>query len=129
MRTALAMPAEFEVVGEASDGDEAPALGAALQPDLVIMDVQMRRVGGIEAARRMSESSPDKPRILMASLFADDHSVAEALRAGASGYVLKNLIHRDLATAVRRLINGGQFVSRGVATREATGEQPALLAD
>jgi DNA-binding NarL/FixJ family response regulator len=123
IRAALAKRPEFEVVGEASDGDEVPALVTTLRPDLVIMDVEMRRVGGIEAARRLSESSPASPRILMASLYADDYLIAEALRAGATGYVLKTCIHQDLAPAVRRLKNGGQFISRRVAALEGAAWQ------
>lgn len=121
IRAVLAKSGGFEVVGEASDGDEVPARVAALQPDLVIMDVEMRRVGGIEAARRLSESSLGEPLILMASLYADEHLVAEALRAGAGGYVLKNRIHQDLALALGEVVNGGQFVSCGVVTLEGAG--------
>lgn len=122
LRTALAKQGGFDVVGEAADGDEVLGLVESLQPDLVIMDVEMRRVGGIEATRQLSEASPGGPKILMTSLYADDHLIAEGLRAGAMGYVLKTCIIHDLVPAVRRLVDGGQFVSRRVATLNGLGE-------
>ena len=122
LRNTLVRQGGFDVVGEAADGDEVLALVDSLQPDLVIMDVEMRRVGGIEATRRLSEAFPTGPRILLTSLYADDHLIAEGLRAGAMGYVLKTCIIHDLAPAVRRLVEGGQFVSRRVATLNGLGE-------
>jgi DNA-binding NarL/FixJ family response regulator len=123
LRAALAKRADFEVVGEAVDGDEVLSQVEALRPDLVVMDVEMRRVGGIEAARLLSEAFPASPRILMTSLYADDHLIAEALRAGAVGYVLKTCISQDLAAAARRVMDGGQFVSRRVAMLNGCGGQ------
>jgi DNA-binding NarL/FixJ family response regulator len=122
LRAALAKQGGFEVVGEAADGDEVLASVEALQPDLVIMDIEMRRVGGIEATRQLSEVFPAGPKILMTSLYADDHLIAEGLRAGAMGYVLKTCIIQDLVPAIRRLVDGGQFVSRRVALLNGLGE-------
>ena len=122
LRAALAKQAGFEVVGEAADGDEVLALVESLEPDLVIMDVEMRRVGGIEATRRLSEVLPGGPKVLMTSLYADDHLIAEGLRAGAMGYVLKTCIVQDLAAAVCRVHAGDPFVSRRVAALNGMGE-------
>jgi DNA-binding NarL/FixJ family response regulator len=82
------------------------------------MDVEMKRVGGIQAARRLGELESAQPKVLMASLYADDHLIAEVLRAGAMGYVLKTCLLQDLADAAVRVVNGGQFVSRKVAVLE-----------
>lgn len=122
LRAALAKGDDFDVVGEAVDGDEVLAKVHSLEPDLVIMDIEMRRIGGIEATRQLSEACPDGPKVLMTSLYADDHLIAEGLRAGAAGYVLKTSISQDLAPAVRRVVQGGHFVSRRVAVLNGLGE-------
>jgi ribosome recycling factor len=89
MITLLSSVPEFEVVGEAATGEEAVARAADLQPDVVLMDLQMPQVNGIEATRRILQESPNV-RILMVTLFKDDDSVFMALRAEARGYVLKD---------------------------------------
>lgn len=125
LRAALAKRDDFVIVGEAADGDEVLAQVEALCPDLVIMDVEMRRVGGIDAARALSGACPEGPKILMTSLYADDHLIAETLRAGAMGYVLKTCMNQDLAAAVGRVVGGGQFISRRVAAlQDSGGEEP-----
>jgi CheY-like chemotaxis protein len=80
---------EFEVVGEAAIGEEAVARAAELQPDVILMDLQMPEVNGIEATPRILQESPNV-RVLVVTLFEDDESVFMALRAGARGYVLKD---------------------------------------
>src|SRR5260221_14077422 len=88
-RALLGRAAGYEVVGEAEDGDEVLAAVERLRPDLVLMDVEMRRLGGLNATKHLTESLGTYPRVLMSSLHGDDHLVAEALRAGARGYLLK----------------------------------------
>jgi len=73
LRAALAKWDDFEIVGEAVDGDEVVTMVRSLQPDLVVMDIEMRRVGGIEATRQLAEAFRDGPKVLMTSLYADDH--------------------------------------------------------
>jgi DNA-binding NarL/FixJ family response regulator len=126
LRAALGKRDDLVVVGEAADGDEVLAQVEALCPDLVIMDVEMRRVGGIDAARTLSSARPDGPKILMTSLYADDHLIAETLRAGAMGYVLKACMNQELAAAVDRVMGGGQFISRRVAVLQDSGGQEPL---
>ena len=88
LRTMLERAPETEIVGEAASGDEAITMADALQPDVVLMDVQMPGVNGIEATRRIVQASPHTG-VLMLTMFADDDSVFAAMRAGARGYLLK----------------------------------------
>jgi DNA-binding NarL/FixJ family response regulator len=126
LRAVLARCSDFAVVGEAADGDEVPSAVATLAPDLVILDIGMARVGGIDAARQLSAAaaaagSAGGPKILMLSLHCEEQMVAEAFRAGAVGYVVKTGISRDLIPAIRRVMDGGVFVGRGVGVAAADG--------
>src|SRR5215472_16361014 len=87
IRALLAAEPDLEVAGEATSGDEAVSLAASLQPDVVIMDLRMPGINGIEATRRILHTSPSI-RVLVVTLLEDDDSVFAALRAGARGYVL-----------------------------------------
>lgn len=90
----------FEVVGEAGDGEEAVRLAVELHPDVVLMDVSMPDVDGVEATRRIRQLLPDM-RIIMLTMHADQEVVAAALRAGASGYLVKDCSVEEIAEAVR----------------------------
>ncbi|MEZ5179007.1 MAG: response regulator transcription factor [Acidimicrobiales bacterium] len=90
----------FDVVGEASDGDEAVRLAADLRPDVVLMDVTMPDVGGIEATRRLQASNPEI-RVVMLTMHADESVVSDALRAGAVGYLVKDCSTDEIAGAIR----------------------------
>ncbi|HEY6406518.1 MAG TPA: response regulator transcription factor [Ktedonobacteraceae bacterium] len=116
LRTLLTAAPETEVVGEAGRGEEVIALAARLQPDVIIMDLQMPGVGGIEATRRVLHSSPHIG-ILVVTMFEDDHSVFAAMRAGARGYILKGATHAEMLRAVRVVGNGEAIFSPGVARR------------
>jgi DNA-binding NarL/FixJ family response regulator len=107
---------EFEVVGEAATGEEAVARAADLQPDVVLMDLQMPSVNGIEATRRIVQESPSV-RVLVVTLFEDDDSVFMALRAGARGYVLKDADEEELVRAIRAVGGGEAIFSPNVAER------------
>ncbi len=90
----------FDVVGEAGDGEEAVRLAVELHPDVVLMDVSMPDVDGVEATRRIRQLLPDL-RIIMLTMHADQDVVAAALRAGASGYLVKDCSIEEIAEAVR----------------------------
>jgi DNA-binding NarL/FixJ family response regulator len=107
---------EFEVVGEATSGKEAFARAAELQPDVVLMDLQMPGGNGIEATREIVHESPSI-RVLVVTLFEDDDSVFMALRAGARGYVLKDADEEELVRAIRAVGRGEAIFSPAVAER------------
>jgi DNA-binding NarL/FixJ family response regulator len=107
---------DFEVVGEATTGEEAVVGAAQLQPDVVLMDLQMPEVNGIEATRRILQQSPSV-RVLVVTLFEDDESVFMALRAGARGYVLKDADEEEMVHAIRAVGRGEAIFSPNVATR------------
>jgi DNA-binding NarL/FixJ family response regulator len=112
----LSATPDMEVVGEASTGEEAMVLAATLQPDVILMDIQMPGVNGVEAARQILRASP-QARILMVTMFEDDASVFTAMRAGARGYVLKDTEKTELLRAIRAVGNGEAIFSPAIATR------------
>jgi DNA-binding NarL/FixJ family response regulator len=107
---------EFEVVGEAATGEEAVARAADLQPDVILMDLQMPEVNGIEATRRILRDDPSV-RVLVVTLFEDDDSVFMALRAGARGYVLKDADEEEMVPPIRAVGKGEAIFSPAIATR------------
>lgn len=122
---------DLEVTAEASDGAEAVELATAGDLDLAILDVTMPRLTGIQAARRIAQLKPGL-RTLILSMHDNERYFFEALRAGASGYVLKSVADRDLVEACRATIRGESFIYPGAVTalvrdyleRVAGGEQP-----
>jgi DNA-binding NarL/FixJ family response regulator len=110
VRTGLAMiigsESDLSVIGVACDGAEAVTLAAQLQPQVVLMDVRMPGLDGIEAAARIRGAGPDAPAVLMLTTYRADDGVRRALRAGASGYVLKDAAPTELATAIRAVTEG-----------------------
>ncbi|GAA3183852.1 response regulator transcription factor [Blastococcus jejuensis] len=112
----LGSVAEFSVAGVAASGEEAIARAAELRPDVVLMDLQLPGISGIEATRTIVTADPDV-RVLVLSLFEDDDSVFLALRAGARGYVLKDADEDELTGAVRAVARGEAIFSRAVAGR------------
>lgn len=114
LRQALKMILErsggFVVVGEASDGREAVELAAALSPDVVVLDIGMAGLNGIEAARRIAEL-PTPPRIVALTGRTDDDSVAAMFSAGASGYVRKDCAVENLVEAVRTVMAGRTYTA------------------
>ena len=106
-----------EVVGEASDGREAVELTGALRPQVVLMDVRMPEVDGIEATRRIVDGSDDAPRVLVLTTFDLDEYVYEALRAGASGFLLKDAPEDQLLAGIRIVADGGSLFAPAVTKR------------
>jgi two-component system nitrate/nitrite response regulator NarL len=106
--------AEFRVVGQAADGEEALRLAGQLQPDVVLMDVMMPGMGGVEATRRLLETTPHA-RILMLTVSEADEDLLAAIRAGARGYILKNADADELLEAIRR-VHAGEAVLSPVVT-------------
>ena len=96
---------DLTVVGEASDGDEAVRLARTLNPRVIVMDCALPKSSGLIATRRILENSP-KIAILMLSMHSEDTLVQQALDAGARGYMLKNAVDLELATAIRRVAKG-----------------------
>lgn len=108
---------DLEVVGQADDGDQVPALVAEVRPDVVVMDVRMARVDGVTATRRLRDSlGEDAPKVLVLTTFDLDEAAVEAIEAGASGFVLKDARPELLLAAVRAVADGNQVVAAG-ATR------------
>jgi DNA-binding NarL/FixJ family response regulator len=111
----LADPAA-EVVGEAASGDAAVELAAELQPDVILMDLQMPGLDGIEATRRIVMASPHI-RVLVVTMFSDDLSVFGAMRAGARGYMLKGASHAEMLAAIHSVAGGAAIFSPQIAAR------------
>jgi DNA-binding NarL/FixJ family response regulator len=107
---------DVEVVGEARDGMEAIEQAAALEPDVVLMDVRMPSVNGIEAARRIRVAQPTV-RVLMLTESEDDEDLFAAVRAGATGYLLKEVAIDEIADAIRSVASGQALVSPSMTTK------------
>ena len=115
MRALLASVPDIEVAGEATSGEEAIAQAAALQPDVVLMDLQMTGIGGVEATRRILHASPHM-QVLVVTMFEDDDSVFAAMRARARGYLLKDADQDELVRAVQAVFRGEAIFEWGRAT-------------
>lgn len=116
----LSATPDIEVLAEAGTGDEAVALTRELEPDVVLMDLRMPGLNGIEATRLLTAdrngAAADHPvRVLALTTFADDDTLYGALRAGASGYLLKHAAPSDLATAIRKVAGGDSWLDPLVA--------------
>ena len=113
-RLILSAQPDMQIVGEAANGREAVELAAKLQPDIVIMDVTMPELNGIEATRRITTAAP-RARVLALSMHKDSVYVREILRAGARGYLLKDSVDADLIAAVRSVAKGEGYLSPAVS--------------
>lgn len=114
MRAMLSSEPDIELIGEATDGEEAIALTAELHPDVILMDINMPEVNGIEATRRILEVNP-RTGILMLTMFEDGDSVFAAMRAGAHGYVLKGADGAETLRAIRAVAGGEAIFSPTIA--------------
>jgi DNA-binding NarL/FixJ family response regulator len=135
-RAILEVQDDLEVVGEAEDGEGAVALARELRPDVVLMDIRMPGVDGIEATRRLLRDG-DAPRILMLTTFDLDEYVYEAMKAGASGFLLKDAPRDQLVGAVRTVAAGDALLAPALVRRliedfvrrPAPGENPPAELD
>ncbi len=116
LRALLQAEPETEVVGEAMSGDEVIALAASLQPDVILMDLNMPGINGIEATRRILATNPHM-NILVLTMFDDDDSVFAAMRAGARGYLLKGAEGDETVRAIRVVSSGEAIFSPSIARR------------
>jgi DNA-binding NarL/FixJ family response regulator len=107
---------EITVVGQAGDGDEIPGGTSAATVDVVLMDLRMRRQGGLEATRRLREQS-QPPEVIVLTTFDSDHNVLEALRLGASGFLLKDSPPDEIARAIRAVAAGDPILSPAITRR------------
>ncbi len=134
IRSLLNAMDEVEVVGEASSGEEAIELVAQSQPDVVLMDIAMKGITGLEAAARMRSRNPEV-RVVILSMHSGEEYVLQALRAGAAGYLLKDAATGELELALRSVMRGESWLSPAVSrqvvegyVQRAGGEQaPELL--
>jgi len=136
LRRLLEDEKDFKVVGEAADGREAVELTKKLNPDVVLMDVAMPVMDGMEATKRLVKKRKEPAKIVILTMHADEHYAARLLRMGASGYVVKDAAPAELAEAIRTVNDGKRFVSaslrEALALRvvDGLGEEPMdLLTD
>lgn len=130
LRVLMADTPDLEVVGEASNGAEAVRMAAELAPDVVVMDIRMPEMDGIEATRRLTAADgPGGARVLILTTFDEDEHVYGALRAGASGFAVKDMALDDILAAVRVVAAGDALIAPGVTRRLiadfAAGPAPA----
>jgi len=119
---------EWRIVGEAGDGEEAVRLAEVLNPQIAVLDVEMPRMNGIEAARRLQQVAP-ATRIVALSMYSDRHYQERMFQAGASAYVLKNEAIDDLVEAIQAVLRGDRFVSPAVVQDKAVVARPGALPD
>lgn len=125
LRAVLGSEPDLEIVGEAANGREAVAKTAELDPDLVLMDIRMPDLDGLAATRELVAADAERPRVLILTTFELDEYVYDALRSGASGFLLKRASPEDLVEAVRVIASGESLLfpakMRGLVERFATG--------
>jgi len=119
LKVLLQQSADINVVGEADDGREAVRLAQQLGPDVVIMDIAMRDLNGIEAARLVREKCP-ATRVVMLSMHSNSEHVHRAFEAGATGFVLKDSAGKEVVSAVRAAHGGRRYLSRAIEALEAS---------
>lgn len=128
LRALLASQPDIEIIGEAGDGRQAVKLTSELTPDVVLMDLAMPHVNGLEATRQILKSCPST-RILVLSSYGDEECVAQLLKAGAAGYLLKHTAANELPQAIRELRRGNSFFSPAIARHLSYAAKASLHTD
>jgi len=126
LRALLAQEAGIRVLGEASNGREAVALTRSLAPDVVVMDIGMPLLNGLEAVRQILRSHPNT-KLLMLSAYSDEAYVEKAIALGATGYLIKQTASCVLSEAIRKVHSGGTFFSAPVAKRRSDLKNMTLV--
>lgn len=120
LRALLSSAPELEIAGEAADGREAIELADRLKPDLIVTDLSMPRMTGVEAVREIKKRSPGT-RILVLTVHKTDEYILAALQAGADGYLLKDSTHAELLLAVKHILAGRRYISPGISDKVLQG--------
>jgi NarL family two-component system response regulator LiaR len=131
LRTLLGEVPDLDLAGEAADGPSAVATAAALRPDVILLDLMLPGMSGIEVARRILAEQP-ACRIIVLTSFADDQNVLDAIQAGAAGYLLKDVLQADLVQAIRQAAQGHPVLHPEAQRRlveHLTRPQPAAAAE
>jgi two-component system nitrate/nitrite response regulator NarL len=129
LRARLGDVPEISVVGEAGNGRDALSLAAALRPNLILVDVRLPDMSGIELTSRLIDVAPDS-RVMILSMYDNREYVLSAVRAGACGYVLKDAPSGEIIAAIKAVVAGGSYFSGAVATAIiGTGNSPAQLTE
>jgi DNA-binding NarL/FixJ family response regulator len=116
LRSLLERRPEFAIVGEAADGDEAVEIARTARPDVIVMDIRLPTMSGVEACREIRDERPDT-RVIMLTSYADDEAVYGSIIAGASGYLLKQTRGQDLAGAIARVARGESLLDPSVTEK------------
>ncbi|MFT3780542.1 MAG: response regulator transcription factor [Nibricoccus sp.] len=122
LRSLLGLSADFDVVGEASDGRQAVVLARKLHPDVVVMDIAMPRLNGLEATRQIRLASPNT-KVLILSAHSDEEYVSNMIAMGAAGYLLKQNSGQILTEAVREIARGHSYFSSSITQRVEAAER------
>jgi len=120
LRSLLSSSSDFEVVGEAEDGREAIRCVEKLKPDLILTDLSMPRMNGMEAIREIKKQSP-KTKILVLTVHKTEEYILATLKAGADGYLLKDSTHSELVMAVKHVLSGKHYISPGISDKVLEG--------
>jgi DNA-binding NarL/FixJ family response regulator len=120
LRSLLTSGSEFEVVGEAEDGREAIRCVEKLKPDLILTDLSMPRMNGMEAIREIKKRSPET-KILVLTVHKTEEYILATVRAGADGYLLKDSTHAELLMAVKHVLSGKRYISPGISDKVLDG--------
>ena len=129
LRAIVELEPDFEVVGEAADGAEAVEIARAVEPDVALVDIRMPNMDGLEATRRLLALA-QAPRVLILTTFARNEYVYEAMKAGASGFLLKDVRRNQLTEAIRKVVEGDTLIAPTITRRliEEFCRKPSALA-
>ena len=114
LRSLLSSHPEFDIVGEAEDGQEAIQSVEKLKPDLALMDLSMPRMNGMDAIKEIKKRSPET-KVLVLTVHKTEEYIHAALQAGADGYILKDSTHAELGLAIRNILEGKRYISPGIS--------------